>query len=180
MATAGLASGLFSYDSPERDGALPEDIRASVPKELSPDAASASASTLSVPAPSASATPSPTASAWPSATPSTSPSPTASATPSRPATTALPAGSPSPSSGGDWDQDRSQVLRHGDRGPEVTELQLRLHQLHLYFGPASGRYGNQVENAVRTYQVTRDITQDEHGEYGPASRAKLESETIEP
>ncbi|NUP79186.1 MAG: peptidoglycan-binding protein, partial [Nonomuraea sp.] len=31
MAAAGLASGMFSYEKPSRDGALPDDVRASVP-----------------------------------------------------------------------------------------------------------------------------------------------------
>ncbi|MDW8810429.1 peptidoglycan-binding protein, partial [Streptomyces scabiei] len=36
MAAAGFASGLFSYDAPERDRALPDDLRASAP-DASPD-----------------------------------------------------------------------------------------------------------------------------------------------
>ncbi|MET8636660.1 peptidoglycan-binding domain-containing protein [Streptomyces sp. NPDC004680] len=181
VAAAGLASGLFSYDSPERNGALPEDVRASVPEQAAPDAASASASTASAPVAPASLPPSPSTSTSPPASPSTTPSATASTAPSRSATTESATDSPSPTSGDDGDNDPSQEsLRHGDRGPGVTELQLRLRQVNLYFGPANGRYGNQVENAVRTYQFMRGIMQDEHGVYGPATRAKLESETSQP
>jgi len=70
-----------------------------------------------------------------------------------------------------------QVLRQGDRGPEVTELQLRLRQLNLYNGPANGNYGWRVARGVGTYQAARGVTQDEPGVYGPATRAMLESET---
>ncbi|WP_308288517.1 peptidoglycan-binding domain-containing protein [Streptomyces macrolidinus] len=70
-----------------------------------------------------------------------------------------------------------QVLRQGDRGPEVTELQLRLRQLNLYTGPVNGNYGWRVARGVGTYQAARGVTQDEPGVYGPATRAMLKSET---
>ncbi|REE60396.1 putative peptidoglycan binding protein [Streptomyces sp. 3212.3] len=183
VAAAGLASGLFSYDSPERNGALPEDVRASVPEEASPDSASASTSTASAPVAPASPSPSPSTSTStsPPASPSTTPSATVSTTASPSVTTGQAFDSPPPTPGDDGDDNPSQEsLRHGDKGSDVTELQLRLRQVNLYFGPANGRYGNQVENAVRTYQFMRGITQDEHGVYGPATRAKLESETSRP
>jgi len=184
VAAAGLASGLFSYDSPERNGALPEDVRASVPEDASPDSASASASTASAPVAPASPSLSPSTGTSPPASPSTTPSATVSTTASPSATTEQAFDSPPPTAGDDGDDGddnpSQESLRHGDKGSDVTELQLRLRQVNLYFGPANGRYGNQVENAVRTYQFMRGITQDEHGVYGPATRAKLESETSRP
>jgi peptidoglycan hydrolase-like protein with peptidoglycan-binding domain len=62
----------------------------------------------------------------------------------------------------------------------VTELQLRLRQVYLYSGEADGVFGSQVEDAVRTYQLSRNVQGDEPGVYGPATRARLESETQEP
>ncbi|WP_229702727.1 peptidoglycan-binding domain-containing protein [Streptomyces albiflavescens] len=73
-----------------------------------------------------------------------------------------------------------QTLQRGDKGPEVTELQLRLRQLSLYMGNDDGKYDNQVEEAVRRYQWARGITADEQGVYGGATRTSLESETTEP
>jgi peptidoglycan hydrolase-like protein with peptidoglycan-binding domain len=72
------------------------------------------------------------------------------------------------------------VLRRGDHGPEVTELQLRLRQLSLYNGDSNGNFNSQVEDAVRNYQWSRGIQAEELGVYDAATRAKLESETSEP
>ncbi|WP_240554340.1 peptidoglycan-binding domain-containing protein, partial [Streptomyces niveiscabiei] len=72
------------------------------------------------------------------------------------------------------------VLRRGDTGPEVRELQLRLKELSLYGEDADGVFDEQVENALKTYQASRDITGDEPGIYGAATRERLENETKEP
>ncbi|MFH8937486.1 peptidoglycan-binding protein [Streptomyces griseosporeus] len=72
------------------------------------------------------------------------------------------------------------VLRRGDRGPEVVELQLRLRQLYLYNGDANGNFNGQVEDALRNYQWARGVRSDELGVYGPETRRMLESETREP
>jgi peptidoglycan hydrolase-like protein with peptidoglycan-binding domain len=142
---------------------------------------SAPASIASAAAPWLSATPSTSTGPTPSPTPtSASPSPSASATPSPSATTAGATASASTDSGNDDSQGDAQVLRPGDEGSGVTELQLRLRQLGLYHGRTSGYYDYRVENAVRSYQFARGITQDEYGVYGPATRARLESETSEP
>ncbi|MFD5079486.1 peptidoglycan-binding protein [Streptomyces sp. NPDC058371] len=181
LAAAGFATGLLSYDSPERDGALPDAVRESVPEE-SPDG------TASAPA---SRSASPTAPARETASAGGGPSPSASssgrsAKPSRPATpteappTARATGSIGPPDDSGQDKRGAQVLRPGDQGPEVTELQLRLTQLALYIGTADGTYDSQVEEAVRRYQVARGITTDEQGVYGPSTRTSLESETTEP
>jgi peptidoglycan hydrolase-like protein with peptidoglycan-binding domain len=62
----------------------------------------------------------------------------------------------------------------------VTELQLRLRQLYLYNDDANGVFTSRVEEALRNYQWSRGIRDDELGVYGPATRTKLESETKEP
>ncbi|MER6353955.1 peptidoglycan-binding domain-containing protein [Streptomyces sp. NPDC001634] len=179
VAAAGLASGLFTYNPPERDGALPEDIRASVPEVSSPKPTSAPPSTAFAAAPTTRAAPSlPKASPSPSAPASSaSPAPPASATPSQPPTTVRATGTLSATPGNGQAKRSVQVLRLGDQGPEVTELQQRLREVGLYAGPVNGSYDSQVESAVRNYQFTRGITQDDPGVYGAETREKLESET---
>ncbi|MEV7344240.1 peptidoglycan-binding domain-containing protein [Streptomyces sp. NPDC093544] len=78
------------------------------------------------------------------------------------------------------DEPAAQSLQRGDKGPEVTELQLRLRELALYIGEADGDYNGQVEDAVTRYQWARGITADELGVYGRTTRASLEAETSEP
>ncbi|MGW2641987.1 peptidoglycan-binding domain-containing protein [Streptomyces sp. NPDC001348] len=181
LAAAGFAGGLLSHATPSRDGAAPEDVRekvpdvsASAPVTPSPATASASASaSTSAPAtPSSDTSPSASPSASASPTAPRSPGPSRSAEPSEIETrahTPAPAGtSPSP------------VLRPGDHGAEVTELQLRLRQVGLYAGDIDGDYSTQVETSVSTYQWTRGIQADESGVYDAPTRAKLESETSEP
>ncbi|MEU7716562.1 peptidoglycan-binding protein [Streptomyces tibetensis] len=187
VAAAGYASGLFSYESPSRDTALPDDIRASVPDAPSSSAAatppeggaSAVAPAPAAPRPSPSRTGSPSASPSSSApsasaSPSQSPSPSA----SQPSATATGAEQASP------DNSRQKggptVLRLGDRGPEVTELQLRLRQLYLYDDDTDGTFDDRLREAVRTYQWSRGIQSDDLGVYDRETRAKLESETQEP
>ncbi|MFF8013665.1 peptidoglycan-binding protein [Streptomyces sp. NPDC007929] len=187
VAAAGYASGLFSYESPSRDTALPDDIRASVPDAPSSSPASAS--------PRGSASAAPAAPAAPSPSPSRDGSPSASPSPSAPSASASPSQSPSPSapqpSGSVTSAEQAPpdngrrkagptVLRLGDRGPEVTELQLRLRQLYLYDDDTDGIYDDRVADAVRTYQWSRGVQSDELGVYDRATREKLESETREP
>ncbi|MEV3972552.1 peptidoglycan-binding protein [Streptomyces sp. NPDC050698] len=187
VAAAGYASGLFSYESPSRDTALPDGIRASVPDAPSSSAASAPARGSASAAPPGPAAPAPS--------PSRSASPSASPSPSAPSASASPSGSPSPSAprtsapatgSGQAPPDSSRqktgptVLRLGDRGPEVTELQLRLRQLYLYDDDTDGTFDDRLEEAVRTYQWSRGIQVDELGVYDRETRAKLESETREP
>ncbi|MCT7354004.1 peptidoglycan-binding protein, partial [Streptomyces sp. 15-116A] len=74
IGAAGWASGLFSYEPPTRDKALPDEVRASVP-DVTPTEPSPEPSTS---APSASPSTSPSASASPSTSASPSPSPSAS------------------------------------------------------------------------------------------------------
>ncbi|GAA3495961.1 peptidoglycan-binding domain-containing protein [Streptomyces prasinosporus] len=184
VGAAGWASGLFSYETPSRDGAPPKDIRAGVPdpSSVTPSAAPTARASSAAPA---SASPSAPASA--SASPSASPSPSASSAtpgPSEPAepsatpTTTAPADSPEQTEE-DGRDTTGPVLSRGDRGPEVTELQLRLRQLYLYNDDIDGQFTHRVEDALRNYQWSRGL-QDELGVYGPGTRARLESETREP
>jgi len=179
VAAAGLASGMFSYRTPTRDTALPDDIRASVPDApvSSASRSPSGAATSPLPAPPApsvkptpSRSPSPSASS-PSPTPSRSAAPTT-APPTATATGTVTAGQDSKSA--------PPVLRRGDSGPEVTELQQRLAQLGLYPWQPYGRYDKGVEESVRRYQQARGLQVPEYGVYDLETREHLESETTQP
>ncbi|WP_189311019.1 peptidoglycan-binding domain-containing protein [Streptomyces brasiliensis] len=180
VAAAGFASGLLSYDTPTRNGAAPQDLRQSVPDATTTDTASvpvpeSTAAQAEPESPSASPATNPSPSLTPSATRSTTPP---SATASR---SVQPTQTATLTSSADAEQPAAApVLRRGDSGAEVTELQLRLRQLSLFYGKANGKFDNRTENAVRTYQSTRGIGGDESGVYGAATRASLESETTQP
>ncbi|MFJ8104985.1 peptidoglycan-binding protein [Streptomyces sp. NPDC096132] len=184
VAAAGFASGLFTYEKPTRDGAAPKDVRAAVP-DTSTSAPSASAASRSASPSASSASPSAGESESPSPTASeSSASPSASASASADATapTARATGTLAPDNQADNGQETiaTPVLRLGDKGTEVTELQLRLRQLYLYNGDADGTFTTDVESALRNYQWSRGIQDDELGVYGAATRARLEAETKEP
>lgn len=174
VAAAGLASGLFSYREPTRDRSAPE-IRESVPAEaptspgsafsVRPASASASPVRLPVATPSA---PEPAGSTGAAGPPGATPSASRSATSPAPSGTAT--GSPAPSA-------TARVLRRGDQGLEVIDLQTRLSALNLYTDHIDGVYTRPVEDAVRTYQLARGVQGDTLGVYGAATRAKLEAET---
>ncbi|MEG3626475.1 peptidoglycan-binding domain-containing protein [Streptomyces poriticola] len=205
LGAAGYAGGLFAYETPSRDGALPEEVRASVP-----DAATGAASQVPAPstasAPATPAAPSLSASASPSASASASSTPSASASSASPAPTGSAGPTPDPTTPAAGDgpdgsddhrgrdgghrggqghgdgpgDDDGTVLRRGDDGPEVAELQHRLAQLRLYVDDIDGRFGRRVEDAVRTYQWARGVRSDDPGDYGPETRRLLEGETREP
>ncbi|MFG2728242.1 peptidoglycan-binding protein [Streptomyces canus] len=175
LVTGGFVGGFFTYDAPSRDGSVAGGVRAGVP-EAQPSSSGPSVTASSPTATSTQSSQPPSSS--PSAEAGDSASPTGIATPtgipSSAAATATAAPGPTASSG------RPPVLGLGDQGPEVVELQLRLRQVGMYDGEADGDFDQQVESAVRTYQVTRFVLQDESGVYGKATRASLESETSEP
>ncbi|PWI14795.1 peptidoglycan-binding protein [Streptomyces sp. Act143] len=175
--TGCLVGGLFWYDGPDRDDSLSGGVRAGLPDEQASETVAPSPATSRAASPTQPAT-SATASAEPSAT-GGPPTPTGTTGPTATASGATPTatgGGPTPSSSGG----QTPVLRPGDSGPEVVELQLRLRQVGLYGGEADGTYDDEVQSAVRGYQVTRVILGDESGVYGPRTRAALESETSEP
>ncbi|MGJ5832684.1 peptidoglycan-binding domain-containing protein [Streptomyces ossamyceticus] len=178
VVAAGLVSGLFSYDAPARDG-LADDVRARLPEAASQASQEDTAST-----PTSSGTASPsrstgTPSASPDATPDeSSAAPSGSGRPTRTPSNSDATRTSGPQPTGSAEQ--NPVLGLGDRGPEVTELQLRLRQVGLYSGDADGEYDREVESAVRGYQLTRVVLDDESGVYGMPTRVALESETSEP
>ncbi|MEV7283718.1 peptidoglycan-binding protein [Streptomyces sp. NPDC093252] len=196
LAAAGFAGGLLSYDKPSRDTAMPDDIREAVPDVRTSGPSGSPGSPSAVPhSPSASVSLSASPSTSPSVTPSPSASDTTSATPSAPGGTegAAPSGTPTATTtpdddrsgdgGGDGDGEGEGgvVLRRGDQGPEVTELQLRLSELRLYNGRVDDRFGRDLENAVTTYQWARGVRVEEGwGVYDGATREMLERETSEP
>ncbi|WP_159327480.1 peptidoglycan-binding domain-containing protein [Streptomyces tendae] len=190
VGAAGFASGLFSYDTPSRDGALPDEVRASVPDPSTSEAPPSAGPSTTAASPTPSASASPSESASPSAEPSSSASPSPSAssaspTPSRPAeptqSTSAPAEeAPQESEEDDGDPGGGPTLRRGDQGPEVVVLQQRLAEKEFYRGDFNGNYNRQVEDAVRHYQWYRGIYSDGVGVYGPETRRRLESETREP
>ncbi|MGW3458910.1 peptidoglycan-binding domain-containing protein [Streptomyces olivaceoviridis] len=178
VAVAG--SALFSYQAPVR-GRAAQEVRESIPETTTraPSSATAPAPPVAsrppLPSPSATADPSPSQG---SASPSPTTTPTASASASRAAASPTPSTTPSGTPG--TTPAAPPVLRRGDTGPEVTELQQRLRRLNLYAGRIDGIFTRPVEDAVRTYQLARGIMGDGLGTYGPATRRSLESETPEP
>ncbi|MFC0848561.1 peptidoglycan-binding protein [Streptomyces noboritoensis] len=108
----------------------------------------------------------PKASTSPSRRPAT-PTPTPSQVTGTVDTTTAPAAPPA----------TAPVLRKGDDGPEVTELQDRLAQLTIYNGRIDGHFGSKTENAVRTYQSYMGLESDPPGVYGPETRSALEAQT---
>jgi hypothetical protein len=174
--TAAVLAGFLLYDAPTRVGALPGDVRAPVPDVTSGGVTKAAgkarsrASRTTPPSPSASDSPD-------------TPSPT----PARPTRSAAPPPAPSTGAASRSASPRPRpsasappVLRFGDTGPEVAELQARLRQIGYPGGEADGVYDRDVENAVRSYQFTRAVLQDEPGVYGATTRTALEAETDEP
>lgn len=185
MTAAGLASGLFSYEAPSRKTALPDDVRASVPAASSSETEAGATPTESATRPEV-----PPASASPTerSTPSPSPSRSTASPSESPTPSTQPTNSPSPSEAATGSQQESAaprepaptVLSRGDRGPEVTELELRLTQLGLYTRQAKGNYNEGVEDAVARYQWARGVQPEEYGVYDLETRESLESETTEP
>lgn len=189
VGAAGFASGLFSYETPSRDGAMPDEVRAGVPDpsstETSPSAEPTAPSTAP---PSVSASPDGSVSASAGTRSSVAPSPSVSASSASsapsgsaeptPSATAVPTEQASQESGDD-DRDfyAGPELRRGSQGPEVVELQQRLKKAFVYTGDTDGAYDRRVEESVRTYQSWRGIHSDERGVYGPDTRQRLESET---
>ncbi|MGP3982317.1 peptidoglycan-binding domain-containing protein [Streptomyces sp. KR80] len=67
------------------------------------------------------------------------------------------------------------VLKEGDHGPEVVELQKR-----LWMSPADGVYDEDVTRRVRRFQRRAGIKDDPPGVYGPSTRKALESASSRP
>ncbi|MGY1455117.1 peptidoglycan-binding domain-containing protein [Streptomyces sp. SS8] len=168
LATLLVASGVLTPADPRPplSGGPPPSPEQTASAPDAPPSASGSPG----PGPSAPAAP-PSSPAAPDGTPS------APAQPSRtPPESAAPP--PSPAS----QQSRRPVpgmLREGDGGPEVEELQRRLRQIPGIYpdGEVDGRYDAEVTEAVARYQQWYGIRGDEQGVYGDDTRRDLEART---
>ncbi|WP_328317241.1 peptidoglycan-binding domain-containing protein [Streptomyces sp. NBC_00388] len=180
---AAFAAGLFSPGAPSHDRALPDVVTSAPDAPVLPSAPpSASAapgprstepSTAARPVPSTTGAPSP----QPAAGASTA-SPEAAVTPPPPSYT--PSASPTGTAGPRPPRSvapTAAVLRQGDSGPGVVELQQRLGRLYFYRGPADGRFDAHVGDAVRTFQSWLGIDDDPPGVYGAPTRRALEAMT---
>ncbi len=67
-------------------------------------------------------------------------------------------------------------LSHGDRGTEVKELQRWLRNAGFYFGPIHGRFDDDVEDSVQSFQFWFSVQGDPPGVYGPHTRKELDRE----
>ncbi|MDG9703932.1 peptidoglycan-binding protein [Streptomyces sp. DH37] len=104
------------------------------------------------------------------------PAPTPSAAPSPPPASVPP--SPTPASRQSRAAD-SGVLRQGDSGPGVEELQERLRRVPDIYpdGDVDGRYDAEVAAAVARFQQWYGVRGDEEGVYGDDTRRDLEART---
>jgi peptidoglycan hydrolase-like protein with peptidoglycan-binding domain len=68
-------------------------------------------------------------------------------------------------------QPASQVLKLGDAGPEVRDLQERLRAAHFSPGVIDGIFGPHTQGAVVAFQVEQGLVAD--GEVGPSTSAAL-------
>ena len=140
---------------------------ASAPEVTSGSSDTATSSPTVTPSPNtprASATPRPNASATARPTPSATPTATATATP-KPKPTPKPTPSKTPEAA-------REVLRPGDRGPEVLALQKRLTSLGYWLGEPDGHYGGLTQQAVWALQKTAGISRD--GRVGPRTQRALD------
>ncbi|MFD9455954.1 peptidoglycan-binding protein [Streptomyces sp. NPDC059985] len=170
LALAAAGTLVVLLRSPE-----PEPARAVAPPELSvpvlparsPGADGTTdphAPTGTAPSGSASGTPTAASPTTPTgSTTATLPAPPPTPTPTPPRTPPATAAKPSPATPG--------TLRPGDRGPEVRDLQERLHGQGFTYVSTTGVYDEQTERGVAQLQRDRSIKGDPHGIYGPATRA---------
>jgi N-acetylmuramoyl-L-alanine amidase CwlA len=65
------------------------------------------------------------------------------------------------------------LLRQGDTGAAVKEMQTKLNKAGFNCGTADGIFGAKTTDALRKFQASRNLSVD--GIYGPATKAKLEA-----
>ncbi|MFF5444834.1 peptidoglycan-binding protein [Streptomyces sp. NPDC012888] len=93
--------------------------------------------------------------------------------PSRPGRDGSPPAGSGPS-GRPPSSSQTGVLRRGDTGPDVEQLQRDLQYLGLLWnGRVDGRYGKHTEDAVARFQAEEGITSDARGVFGPETRRAL-------
>ncbi len=112
-------------------------------------------------------------SAPPSSTPSATPTHQKTADSTKPTASASTGSHQPPPSDG-----TPPVLKKGDTGPEVVDLQNRLKTVGgLYSDASDGIYDDGLQKAVTTFQQWRSVQGDPAGVYGEHTRQVLESET---
>ena len=52
------------------------------------------------------------------------------------------------------------ILKRGDKGENVLELQRKLNEILYYFGDNTGFFGELTENAVKSFQINNRLTSD--------------------
>src|SRR5688572_9774267 len=87
--------------------------------------------------------------------------------PGTPAPTTAPPTSPAPEAADAADE----MLRIGDSGPAVLEVQQRLSGLGFWLGEIDGHYGQLTRQAVLAFQKAEGLTRD--GVAGPRTRQQL-------
>ena len=65
------------------------------------------------------------------------------------------------------------IIKYGDVGEEVKQLQEKLNKLGYNCGEADGEYGKNTREAILKFQTQKGLEAD--GEFGPLSFAKLDS-----
>ncbi len=74
-------------------------------------------------------------------------------------------------------EDYPEIIRYGDWGDEVAEIQKKLKVLGYYKGELDGRFGDQTLSAVMKFQEKNRLAMD--GEVGPLTKAALEERYAE-
>lgn len=99
--------------------------------------------------------------------------------PLTPSATARPPAKPPTGSGGSPSAADQRVLREGDSGQRVRELQSLLHRIPGLYGSGSGetdgRYDAGVTQAVARFQSAVGISSEAPGVYGPVTQYALET-----
>jgi N-acetylmuramoyl-L-alanine amidase len=67
----------------------------------------------------------------------------------------------------------SGLLRKGDKGAAVKDLQTKLNKAGFNCGTPDGVFGDKTEGALRKFQASKNLTVD--GIYGPTTKAKIEA-----
>jgi hypothetical protein len=172
VAVGAIALAIHFLSGQDRATEVLPDNNTSAPELITPSEDASAATTGAAPATSRSAGPSVSSGASPAA--ATVAAVSSAPAVSRSATASAPA---SASGSGSDGKGNSRVLRTGDSGSQVVELQDRLKQLGLYDSVADGVYDADVQSAVSLYQARYRVHGDADGTYGPHTRRSLESRT---
>lgn len=131
------------------------------------------ASETETPTPSETATPDPNLQSWDA--PSSGPLETITPTPTIGAATIVPGLVPTETPSPDPNATESTLIKRGDQGERVRNIQESLRRLGYFEGKADGDFGEYTENAVKEFQRQNKLTPD--GVVGPSTLARLGSST---